>query len=114
MRPLASPAAAMAPTICAMKMKIERIGLTVPIMQRARVTWLSISQYRGKKLLPAGEARSEETERHTAGLKRPPLMRKKIQTLIARLKPNIKAMYISCCRSGTVVSVRALSAVFAS
>lgn len=55
-----SPAAAMPATICVMKSKAPRIQSRAPIRQRPRVT---------------------------AGLKRPPEIRKKVQAFTAREKP---------------------------
>ncbi len=39
----------------------------------------------------------------TAGLNKPPLILKKTQTFIARLKPKTKEMYVSCVRFGPVL-----------
>jgi hypothetical protein len=52
--------------------------------------------------------------RATAGLKRPPLIRKKTQALTARLKPNASEMYISVPRAGEVVVPSGLLAASAS
>ena len=83
-RPDTRAAAAIAPTIWAiMEMIILRKPIA-PISARPRLTYWKYCQ-----CLPAAAAGNK----HTAGLNKPPLMRKNTQTLTARLKPNDRLMY---------------------
>jgi len=68
----------------AMKTTRARMGLIAPMRRRARVTFVQMS------VLDLGDVMS----RLTAGLKRPPLIRKKAHALTAREKPNAREMYI--------------------
>lgn len=81
------PALVMAPTICAMMTTAARVYVRQPTSVRARVT---------------------------AGLNRPPLIRKNTHAQTARLNPNDKEMYSNAPIDGVAVSapVRA-SASFA-
>lgn len=88
-------AAAIPPTSWAMKITRDRMAGTTPISQRASVTFCLLSVLLRESIVDVKMVL-------TAGLKSPPLTRKKTHTFTARLKPNIKEIYSSRCKSGPV------------
>ena len=101
---LTTAAAAIAPTIWDTRRKADRSGGRFPVIHSDRVT--CTSSVLPTMLLPANILL-------TAGLNNPPLTRKKIQTVIARLNPNTNETYINCWRFGPVLSPPVVDDIFA-